>query len=65
MENNADYNEQNTQAPLFCCKPYNFGASETNFYDLFLYVQNGLERIIFMTCKIIEITPGNSGEGNS
>ena len=55
MKHNAYNNEQNTQAPLFSCKPYNFGASETNFYHLFLYVQDGLERVNFMTCKTIKI----------
>ena len=31
MKNNADYNKQNTQALLFSCKTYYFGASGTNF----------------------------------
>ena len=58
MNNNANDNEQNTQALLFPCKTYNLGASGTDFFNhMYLYVQEGLQRVFFMTHRTIKIKP--------
>ena len=53
-KNNEDDNEQNIQALLFSSKVYNFGASGAVFYHMYLYVQEGLQMVHFMTCQTFD-----------
>ena len=45
----------NTQALLFSCETYNLGASGTNFYHMYLYIQERLQRVRFLTYQAIYI----------